>query len=293
VALVITGASGHLGRAVAAETAALRGGGTGLVLASRSPAALDGLVPGAQPRHADFGDPESLATAFSGAERVVIISTDDIDGRAAGQIAAIDAAKAAGAAHILYTSMLSPVPENPATIAPSHRATEEHLRDSGVAFTILRAGFYADYQVYEAADALATGRLVHNRGGGRSAYLTRGDIARAVAAVLAAGGHEGRTLDLTGTVAYDATGLAASYAAAGGREVEAVDVSDDELLELLGGNADGHNQYGARLTVSIGQAIRGGFLDVVTDTVAELTGTAPESLESVLARNAGALHPTG
>jgi len=287
--LVVTGASGQLGRAVAREAAALRGGGTGLVLATRDPAALADGPAGAEPRRADFGDPGSLAIAFSGADRVLVISTDDIDGRAAGQIAAIDAAKAAGARHILYTSMLSPVPENPAIIAPSHRATEEHLRSSGVAFTILRAGFYADFQVYEAAEALASGRLVHNRDAGRCAYLTRADIARAAAAVLVGGGHEGETLDLTGTEAYDAAGLAAEYAAVGGREVEAVEVGDAELLELLGGSAEGHNQYGARLTVSIGQAIRGGFLDVVTDTVAALTGSAPEPLSSVLARSAETL----
>ena len=283
--LVVTGASGQLGRAIAGEVAALRGSRAGLVLASRSPSALDGAPAGAEARRADFGDPASLATAFSGADRVLVISTDDIDGRAAGQIAAIDAAKAAGVGHILYTSMLSPVPENPAIIAPSHRATEEHLRASGVPFTILRAGFYADFQVFEAAEALASGRLVHNRGGGRCAYLTRADIARATAAVLVGGGHEGETLDLTGTEAYDAAALAAEYAAAGGRAVEPVEVGDEELLDLLGGSAEGHNQYGAHLTVSIGQAIRGGFLDVVTDTVAELTGTAPESLGSVLARN--------
>jgi len=283
--LVVTGASGQLGRAVANEVAALRGSGTGLVLASRNPAALDAAPAGAEVRRGDFGDPASLAAAFSGADRVLVISTDDIDGRASGQIAAIDAAKAAGAGHILYTSMLSPVAGNPAIIAPSHRATEEHLRASGVAFTILRAGFYADFQAYEAAAALASGQLVHNRGAGRCAYLTRADIARAAAAVLVAGGHEGETLDLTGTEAYDAPALAAAYAAVGGRPVEAVEVADDELLELLGGSAEGHNQYGARLTVSIGQAIRGGFLDVVTDTVARLTGAAPESLESVLSRH--------
>lgn len=291
--LVVTGASGHLGRAVAGEVAALRGSGAGLVLTSRSPSALEGAVPGAEARPADFGDAGSLATAFSGAERVLIISTDDIDGRAAGQVAAIDAAKAAGAKHILYTSMLSPTVENPAIIAPSHRATEEHLRGSGVAFTILRAGFYADFQVFEAAAALASGRLVHNRGAGRSAYLSRADIARAAAAVLVGGGHEGETLALTGTEAFDATSLAAMYAAIGGREVEAVEVGDDELLGVLGGSADGHNQYGAQLTVSIGQAIRGGFLDLVTDTVTELTGVAPESLESVLARNVGVIRPPG
>jgi NAD(P)H dehydrogenase (quinone) len=287
--LVITGASGKLGMAVARHVAALRGGGAGLVLATRDPAAIDGAIPDAVVRRADFGDPAGLVEAFAGVERLLLVSTDDIAHRAAGHLAAIDAAVAAGARQVLYTSMLSPVPANPALIAASHRATEEHLRGADVAPTILRAGFYADFQVFEAAAALADGRLRHNQGTGRSAYLTREDIARSAATVLAEGGHEGETLELTGTEAFDAAGLARRYAEAGGREVRPEEIGDEELLNLLGGDADGHNQYGAQLTVSIGQAIRGGFLDIVTDTVRDLTGTAPEPLESVLARHADAL----
>ncbi|OJX70963.1 MAG: hypothetical protein BGO95_11545 [Micrococcales bacterium 73-13] len=290
--LVITGASGQLGRAVAAEVAARRGG-EGLVLATRSPAAVADAIPGAEARRADFGDPASLADAFAGADGVLLISTDDIADRATGQMAAIDAAKAAGVGHVWYTSMLSPEPGNPAIIAPSHWATEEHLRASGVDHTIVRAGFYADFQVYEAAASAASGEFVHNRGRGRCAYLTRADIARTLAALLVAGGRAGETLSLTGTESLDAVELAARYAEVAGRPVEPVEIGDEELLEALGGSTEGHNQYGARLTVSIGQAIRAGLLDLVTDTVRELTGSAPEPLEAVLARHAAAIRQRG
>ena len=257
------------------------------MLATRTPAAFTGAEPETDVRRADFTDPTTLADAFVGVDRAVIISTDDIDGRARGQIAAIEAARAAGVRHILYTSMLAPVPANPAIIAPSHWATEEHLRNSGTDYTILRAGFYADFQVFEAAAALASGTLVHNRGDGRCAYLARDDIARAAAAVLVGGGHEGETLDLTGTEAFDAPALARLYSEIGGHEVTPQAESDDAMLGLLGAGSEGHNQYGARLTVSIGQAIRGGFCDLVTDTVAQLTGRAPDPLGAVLARSGG------
>jgi NAD(P)H dehydrogenase (quinone) len=259
------------------------------VLATRNPTALEAAVPGADVRAADFTDPSTLTHAFAGVERAVIISTDDIAHRAQGQIAAIEAASTAGVKHILYTSMLAPGPVNPAIIAPSHWATEEHLRSSGMAYTILRAGFYADFQVFEAQAALASGTLAHNRGEGRCAYISRDDIARAIAAVLVEGGHENATLDLTGTEAIDVPALARLYSEIGGRVVVPRSLDDEAMLELLGASSEGHSQYGALLTVSIGQAIRGGFLDIVTDTVAQLTGRAPEPLVSVLARHAGSL----
>lgn len=280
--LIVTGASGHLGRAVSADLARLRGSGAGIILTTRHPETLVDAVPGADVRYADFADPATLVPAFTGGTRMLLISTGDLRTRADDQIRAVDAARAAGVQHVVYTSMLNPDPGNPAVIAPSHRATEEHLRRSGLAHTILRAGFYAEFQAFEARDAAASGRLVHNRGAGRCAYISRQDIARAAAAALAEGDRDGQVLDLTGTARWDATALADLYSKALHTRIETVDIGDDELLAVLGGATDGHNQYGARLTVSVGRSIREGFLDVVTDAVETLTGTRPLPLDAVL-----------
>ncbi len=285
--LVVTGASGRLGRLVAEHLIALRGGTTGIVLVSRRPEEVAAQFPGVLTRHGDFRDPDSLLEAFTGAERVLIISGVALDTRAQEHATAIESARRAGAGFVAYTSMLAPTEGNPALIAPSHRATEEHLRGSGLDHAVLRAGFYADFQVYEAAEAIRTGRVVHNRGTGRSSYLPRTDIARAAASVLAEG--RGGIFELTGTRSLTAADLAAVYADVGGRPIETEDVDDDTLFDALAGSGDGHSQYGARLTVSIGQAIRAGYLDVVTDDVARLTGRAPEPIEETVARDWGAL----
>jgi NAD(P)H dehydrogenase (quinone) len=289
--LVISGASGNLGRAVALRVAELGGAAGGLVLASRSPDALNGLVAGASTRFADFDRPETLADAFAGASRLLLISTSTVENRGNQHAAAIDAARAAGVDHVIYTSMLSPGLQNPALISESHWSTEQHSRSSGMAFTILRFSLYSDFQVFEAADALASGHFVHNRGDGGCSYIARSDCALVAAAVASSDGHEGVTYELTGSESLDADALAALYSEAGGRAVEAIAVSDDELLELVSGgeSTEGHEQYGAALTVSLGKAIREGHFAAVTSTVTELTGTAPRSVAGILADSAAVL----
>jgi NAD(P)H dehydrogenase (quinone) len=289
----ISGASGNLGRATALRAAELLqltegGAADGLILASRSPDELRGSVPGASTRSADFDRPDTLWEAFAGASRLLLISTDRVDNRSRQHAAAIDAARDAGVGHIIYTSMLSPGPENPALISESHWATEEHLRASGLAYTLLRFSLYSDFQVFEAADALASGRFVHNRGAGGCSYIARSDCAMVAAAVLCGDGHEGATYELTGPESLDAEQLAALYADAGGRPVEAVPVSDDELLASLAGDtsADGHVQYGAALTISLGRAIREDRFSTVSTTVEQLTGSRPRTVADLLSASA-------
>src|SRR5690554_1125626 len=239
--IVISGASGNLGRATALRVAELLGGGAaaGLALATRTPDAMEGLVPGASVRHADFDRPDTLREAFAGASRLLLISTSRVDNRGKQHAEAIDAARDAGVEHVIYTSMLSPGPDNPALISESHWSTEEHLKASGLAFTILRFSLYSDFQVFEAAEALTSGRFVHNRGSGACSYIARSDCAEVAAAVVSGEGHEGVTYELTGPESLDAEQLARLYADAGGRPVEAVSVGDDELLKTLSGGAGG------------------------------------------------------
>jgi NAD(P)H dehydrogenase (quinone) len=288
VAIAITGASGHLGQATAREAADLAGGADGFVLATRNPGAVAGLLPGASARFADFDQPESLLSAFTGVSRLLLISTSTVDNRAAQHRAAIDAARLAGVELVVYTSVLSPGPGNPALIADSHWATEEYLRASGLAFTILRCGLYADFQVFEAAEAIESGRFVHNRGTGGCSYVARDDCARVAAAVLVGDGHESATYEVTGPASLDGAALAALYGDVGGTAIEEVQVTDDEFLQLLSGgeSTDGHVQYGAALTVSLGQAIRDGHFAATTTTVQDLTGAAPRSVGQLLADSA-------
>jgi NAD(P)H dehydrogenase (quinone) len=282
--IVITGASGALGRRTA-ELLAEQGAAERLILVTRNPDALADLAAkGADVRRGDFDEPDGLPEAFTGGERMLLISASDLDRRTEQHRAAIAAAAAAGVRHVAYTSCLRPEPPNPAAIAPSHHATEEALRASGLDWTILRNSFYSEYQVPEAARVAESGQLVHNRGDGRIAYVSREDCAAAAAAVLAGPGHDGRVYDITGPEAFSAADLAALYGELHQASVEAVSLDDEAFITtLMGGDPDaGHLRYGAELFASFGRAIREGYLDSCTEAVATLTGRPARSLQEVL-----------
>ena len=282
MSIVITGASGNLGRLVA--TAVLDGADpSDVVLVTRDPSRLSDLAGrGADVRAGDFTDPASLARAFAGATRVLVISADRIGSRVPGHKAAIDAAVAAGAESIAYTSGVNPSDSNPIAVMGEHRATEEHLRASGAGWTMLRNSIYAEILVAGAAPALATGRHFSNEGDGRVSYVARADCAAVAAAVLLTGGHDGKEYDVTGPEALGATDVAGLYAEVGGRPVEAVLVGDDVYAAGLVEHA-GMPEPVARTYTTFGTGARRGYSAPVSTTVADLTGRLPTSARDVLA----------
>ncbi|RLV50527.1 SDR family NAD(P)-dependent oxidoreductase [Nocardioides mangrovicus] len=275
MSIAVTGASGQLGRLVADRLLETVEPGE-VVLLSRDPSKLAEYAErGAVTRRADFDDPASLPGAFAGVEKLLLISTDAVGQRVAGHQAAIDAAVAAGVRHIAYTSIPEPVEANPAAVVPDHHATEEALRASGLAWTMLRNNIYADMQVATVEQAEAAGRLVTNLGDGATAYVTRADCAAVAAAVLSTDGHENQAYDVTGPEAVGAAELAAL---AGG--VEIVQVDDAAYIEGLVGA--GLPQPVAELLASFPQSAREGYADHVSDVVERLTGRAPTPLKALL-----------
>lgn len=257
-------------------------------LTTRHPEALSDMAErGATVRRADFDRPETLAEAFAGGERLLLISTDDLGRRTAQHRAAIEAAREAGMRHVAYTSYLNPVEDNPAVITPSHRDTEQALRESGLAWTALRNTFYAEYQVPVGAQAIATGRLVHNGGDGRIAYVSREDCAAAAAAILTTNGHEDKVYDITGPEPLGQDDVAAVLSEVSGRPVEAVAVDDEAFVEGL--TASGLPEPAARAFATYGIAIREGYLGKASPAVENLTGRPPRSLREVFEAHRGEL----
>lgn len=278
---VITGASGQLGRLVTAAVRR-RDPEADLILVTRDPSAYGDVPAGAELRAGDFDDPASLAAAFAGGDRLLLISTNAIGARIAQHHAAIDAAAAASVRFVAYTSLVNPSDSNPVALADEHRETEDHLRASGLAWTFLRNAIYAEMLVDAAKAAVASGSYVSNEGDGATAHVARADCAEAAAAVLTGDGHEGKAYDVTGAEALTATQRAALFAELSGRPVAAALVDDDAFAAGLVAHA-GLPEAAARLYASFGESARRGYAAPVSTAVADLTGEAPRSIRSVLA----------
>jgi NAD(P)H dehydrogenase (quinone) len=282
--LLVSGASGKLGRRTA-ELLLERGAATELILVTRTPARVEDLGErGCDVRFADYSEPDSLADAYAGADRMLLISASDIEIRAEQHRAAIRAAAAVGVRHVVYTSGLSPEPPNPAVISPSHYATERALVESGLSWTVLRNSLYSEYQVPEAAQAVASGNLTHNRGNGAIAYVTREDCAAVAAAVVAGPGHDGRVYDVTGPKLFTPRELAQLYGELSGRAVTIEELDDQAFVARLQGDAaeDDHARYGAELVASFGRSIREGYMASCTGVVESLSRRPPQTLRAVL-----------
>jgi NAD(P)H dehydrogenase (quinone) len=278
--IAITGASGQLGRLVADQLLTTVDPAE-VVLLTRDPAKLaDYAERGADVRAADFSKPDELVEAFAGVERVLLISTDAVGARVEGHLAAIDAAVKAGVRHMAYTSVSGPTADNPAGVVADHAATEDALRESGLAWTMLRNNLYADMQVDSVAQAAAAGQLVTNTGDGGAAYVTRADCAAVAAGVLTGEGHEGKAYDVTGPHAYTAADLAELATQKSGKPVEVVQVDDEAYTAGL--VSAGLPDFIAPLLTSFGTATRLGKLATVTDVVEQVGGRKPTPLSALV-----------
>lgn len=289
--ILVTGASGQLGRLVIAALLDDQGiPAADIIAASRDPGRLADLAArGIETRRADFDDPASLPAAFAGVDRLLIISTDALDrpGRRLEQhSAAIAAARAAGVGRLFYTSM--PRAEaNLVSFAPEHAGTEVAMRDSGLPHTIFRNGWYMENLFMALPQALASGQWFSSAGAGRNAYVARADIAAAIAAGLARPVAGNVTYTLTGTQAHTTEEIAALAAAATGKPLAVVPLTDDQLA--AGMVAAGVPEFLVPMLISFEANTRAGGFDLVTGDVAALSGRQPRGLAEFLTAQRAAL----
>jgi NAD(P)H dehydrogenase (quinone) len=281
MSIIVTGAAGHLGRLVA-EHLLERLPPEDVVLVTRRPDVLNELrARGADVRYGDFDDPASLPDAFAGGRRMLLISTDAIGRRVRQHRAAIDAAAKAGVGHVVFTSIVNPVSGHPTgPYAREPGRTEEDLQRSGLAWTVLRFGSFAELQLPPAATAVKNRRLILNFGDGRIVPVSRRDCAEAAAATLTTDDHAGETYQITGPEALSQSDLANLYAELSGQPVQNVQLSDAMLTWVLLGI--GTPMRNAWEITAFGRAVREGYFDVMDPAFERLTGRPPVALRDVL-----------
>jgi NAD(P)H dehydrogenase (quinone) len=281
MSVIVTGASGHLGRLVADQLLE-RLEPEDLVLVTRRPEALRELrARGADVRYGDFDEPASLPDAFAGGRRMLLISTDAVGRRVRQHRAAIDAAAAAGVGHVVFTSIVNPVAANPiGANAWEQGKTEAMLHRSGLAWTVLRFGSFAELVLAPAATAVQNRQVITNNGRGRLVPVSRRDCAEAAAITLTTDGHTGQTYQITGPQGLTSSDLAELYADLSGQPVKVVPLSDAMLTWTLVGI--GTPMPIAWSITAFGRAVRQGYFDVVDPAFERLAGRPPVALRDVL-----------
>ncbi|GCE77768.1 SDR family oxidoreductase [Cellulomonas biazotea] len=280
MSIVVTGATGHLGRLVVEHLLTLGTPAQDIVATGRSVDRLADLAArGVRTTVADFDDPSTLVAAFEGADVLLLVSGSEVGRRVPQHTAAIEAAKTAGVGRIVYTSAPH-ADTTPLPLATEHRATEEVLRASGVTWTVLRNNWYTENYLPVLDQAADTGVIVSSTGTGLVASAPRDDYAAAAAVVLTTDGHDDRVYELSGDVAWTHDELAAAAAEVLGRPVEHRAVSTEEHRAILEGAGLDAGTIGFLLTLDEGIA-RGDLADATAD-LRTLTGRPTVPLTEAL-----------
>lgn len=265
----VTGAGGQLGRLVVAALAE-RAGPDAVAAIVRDPARAAGLFPeGVTVREGDYDRPETLAAAFAGAERLLLISSNAIGNRVAQHRNAIEAAKRAGVARIAYTSVLH-ADASTLGLAEEHRATEALVEASGIAFTLLRNGWYTENYAAAIPAALAHDALIGSAGEGRISSAARRDYADAAAVALLEDAGERVVHELAGDGSYTLAEFAAEISRQAGKAIPYVDLPEAEYRAALIG-AGLPEPMAALLADSDAAAARGALFDA-SGALARLIG---------------------
>ena len=279
--LVVTGSTGAVGRLVAEELAR-RGEQMRLLVRdlSRAPA-----LPGAEVAVADYGQRDLLAAALGEGDRVFMVSVHEgPEKRVPLHHSFVETAASRGVAQIVYLSFLNAGPDARFLHARSHGATEAALAASGVPFTAVRNGMYAD----EIPGWFDPDGVLREPGeDARMTFSYRPELAEVVAAALTEPGHDGRIYDITTPPSVSLAELAEIACAATGRAYRYEPTTDEDwdrrwrALGRAGWELEaGHTSY---------EALRSGELDVPSDDYRLVTGKPPLTVADVVVRHAGEL----
>ncbi|MFC8514343.1 SDR family oxidoreductase [Streptomyces sp. NPDC057257] len=233
MSIVVTGATGHLGRHVVEQLLEKVPAEQITAVVRDESKAADFAARGVKLAVADYNAPETFDTLFSAGDKVLLISGNEFDkGRVGQHKVVIEAAKAAGVALLAYTSAPGTLT---AALVDDHRGTEEALLASGVPYTLLRNGWYHENYTENLAPVLEHGAVVQAAGDGRVSSASRADYAAAAVAVLTGEGHENQTYELGGDEAWSFAEYAAELSKQTGKEIAYSPVSAEAYTGILTG----------------------------------------------------------
>ena len=279
MSIVITGATGQLGRLVVEQLLESGVPAGEIVATGRAVEKIKDLAErGVRVQAVDFADPAALRAVLSAGDRVLLVS--GMEDRVALHGNVIDAAAAAGVALLAYTSIVN---ADTATIglAADHQATERLLRTSGVPFVLLRNSWYYENYTAQLPAYLAQGAVYGSAGEGRVSAGSRADYAAAAVRVLTTDGHAGQAYELGGDEPFTLAQLAAEVSAQSGQQVRYVNLPEPEFAQALA--AHGVPAPMADMLAEVDVAIADGALYTGSGDLSRLIGRPATTLSAAVA----------
>jgi NAD(P)H dehydrogenase (quinone) len=284
--ILVTGATGKLGSKVV-ETLLKTVPASELAVSVRNPEKAEALrARGVEVRHGDFDQPETLDSAFSGIDRLLIISADgDNETRIRQHANAVAAAQRAGVKFIAYTSLVNAT-ESQNLFAPTHKATEAAIVNTGIPYSFLRNNWYLENEIPSIQGVQAGAPWVTSAEDGKVGWAPQQDYAEAAAAVLTGDGHENSVYELSGRLLTQDE-IAAALGEVIGKEVAVQQVDDATYADIMKGV--GVPDFLIPLVVDIQKSIRENTLAVESNDFEKLLGRPAtpikEALKQIVTQN--------
>lgn len=277
--ILVTGATGKLGNKVV-EALLKTVQASDLAVSVRNPEKAEALkVRGVEVRHGDFDLPETLEAAFAGIDRLLIISADgDNETRIRQHANAVAAAQRAGVKFIAYTSLVNAT-ESQNLFAPTHKATEAAIINTGIPYSFLRNNWYLENEIPSIQGVQGGAPWVTSAGAGKVGWAPQQDYAEAAAAVLTGDGHENSVYELSGQLLTQEE-IAAALGEVIGKEVTVQQVDDATYAEIMKGV--GVPDFLIPLVVDIQKSIRENTLAVESDDFEKLLGRPATAIRDAL-----------
>ena len=229
--ILITGATGNIGRELTEKLSAQNVPFRAMVRSSKSTEAVAGLK-GAKVVIGDFNDSKSIADALDGVDRAFLL-TNSSEQAEVQQGAFVEVAKRVGVKHIVKLSQWAADLDSPVRFLRYHAAVEQKIQEWGMGYTFLRPNLFMQGLLAFRETIAVQGKFFAAAGDAKISVVDVRDIAAVAAAALTGEGHAGQTYDLTGPEALTHWEMAEKLSKALGRQIQYVDVTPKAMMEAL------------------------------------------------------------
>jgi uncharacterized protein YbjT (DUF2867 family) len=231
----------------------------------------------------DFTQVSTLDNAFKGADKLFLLTSGSSPDRwAADEIAVIEAAKKADVKKVVLLSAVGSTADSPISLAREHAKVEEHLKKSGLAYTILQPGGFMQNFLNQTA-TIKQGAIYGNFKEGKMAFVDARDIASVAVAALTNPGHDGQTYVITGGEPLSYGQVAAKLSHATGKTVKYVDLPTDAAVKGMMGA--GMPEWLSKDLAKLGEAVAAGYTGHTSDVVEKVVHRKPITLDQFLKDN--------